>query len=396
MDIQTIDTFLEKYDLWFKVNKVSFLQTEKKNETLLNRFLIKFNLEALSNMDIDEYVVGKGGDTFCKWVETDLQDFGDIHAKRLNASAKFSIYFDSKSSDYKFGSKFGREKDVVYNNVKSAVLDVVKASVESNYQVLADSPLNPLFKNKIFYLYNSSQSLPIYSERDINTLLAIFGINCDSTIDRAFKRKLLFDFYKSLGREDITPYRFMKFVYNEMGYRPILRTEEAFQLSVSIAPKSYSLVDVERLEDIISRPSQTNRTGLVNEKPESNAQKKITGKKGEEIVKAYILSHKVELGVVGEVDCACEYNDFKHYDFAYQTSEGRTIYVEVKATKGRNVSKINFEMSDKEYNFMKENIDNYFFFYIDDVFNGDVIKRISARYIIAKPSKYKIAMNITE
>lgn len=397
MEKESITSFLEKYDVWFNLNKASFIQQENKDENLLIVFLNKFNSEYVKNMPIDDYVVGKGGDSFCKWVETDLQDYGDIHAKKLNAWQKFSIYYNSKTGHYDHGAKFGRDEQTVYKEVRKAVVDVIEAAKTGDYDTLALSKLNPLFKNKIFYLYNKTESIPIYSEKDINTLLTIFSVPFNEKFDRAYKRKLLFDFYKSLDRDDITPYRFMKFVFNELGYRPILRTNDANKLNSPVSGKTYSLVDVEHLEDIVpNRPSSSTRTGLVSEKPESVAQKKITGKKGEEIVKAYILSHKNELEITGEVDCACEYNDFKHYDFAYRTNEGRTIYVEVKATKGHNVSNINFEMSDKEYNFMKENIDNYFFFYIDDVFNGDIIKRISARCIVAKPSKYKIAMNITE
>ena len=51
-------------------------------------------------------------------------------------------------------------------------------------------------------------------------------------------------------------------------------------------------------------------------------------------------------------------------------------------------------MSDKEYDFMKENIDNYYFYYVNDVYNGNVIKRISAKLIMAHESKYRISMEI--
>ena len=397
MNTEVIESFLEKYDVWFQLKRDEIIECEKNNSKLLLYFLTEFSLEHVKEMHIDDYVVGKGRDSFCKWVETDLQDYGDIHAKKLNAWQKFSIYYNTKSSKYDFGTKFGREEQSVYKEVRKAVVDIIEAALCNDYDVLASSKLNPLFKNKIFFLYNNTESIPIYSEKDLNTLLTIFSIPFDEKIDRAYKRKLLFDFYKSLNRDNITPYRFMKFVFSEYGYRFILRTEEANYLNTHINAGNYILVDIKHLEDIA--PEQLSTVvgaGVVTEKPESVAQKKITGKKGEEIVKAYLLSHKDELDIVGEIDCACEYNDFKHYDFAYKNRIGKTCFIEVKATKNHNIDRISFEMSDKEYDFMNDNIENYYFFYIDDVFNGNVIKRISAKSIIVKPSKYKISMTISE
>lgn len=396
MKNESIESFLEKYDLWFSVYKKELLEKEKKNQALLQQFLDRFTSSYVKTMGIDDYIVGKGGDSFCKWVETDLQSYGDIHAKKLNAWAKFGIYYNSKESRYEYGARFGRDEVTVFNSLRKEVLSLMEAAKVQDYDVLAKSKLNPLFKNKIFFLYNQSASLPIYSDSDLRVLLAIFDIKCSGDIDRAYKRKLLFEFYKSLNRPDITTFRFMQFVYNDMGYRPVLRTAEAHELVKEIRPKSYSLVDVKSLEDILSPSSSSTRSGLVNEKPESVVQKKLTGKKGEEIVKSYLLTHKKELDIVGEPEFFCDKNDFVHHDISYKDSSGRTIYIEVKATKANTSGKVHFEMSDKEYDFMMEHLDNYYFFYINDVFNGDVIQRIPASCIQARPSKYRITMKIKD
>lgn len=46
-------------------------------------------------------------------------------------------------------------------------------------------------------------------------------------------------------------------------------------------------------------------------------------------------------------------------------------------------------MSDSEYAFMNNNIENYFIYYINDVFNCNIIKRIPAKLIKVSPSKYR-------
>ena len=396
MKNEIISSFLEKYDIWFASNGQDFFKQEEKNERLLAMFLKDFSVENVISMKIDDYVVGKGLDSFCKWVEVDLKDYGAIIARKLNAWQKFSIFYNAEKNCYEHGVRFGKDTKTVFNNVKEAVLAIIYAAQTHAYKVLASSKLNPLFKNKIFFLYNSNDSLPIYSEKDLNTLLTVFSIPFDNDVDRAYKRKLLFDFYKSLNRDDISTFRFMRFVYNPMGYRSVLRAEEAAKLNSDIETKIYSLVDVERLENGVFFHSDDEKTGLVVEKPESVVQKKITGKRGEEIVKAYLLSHKQELLIDGEVDCACEYSDYKHFDFSYLETNGRRVFVEVKATKINDKSRISFEMSEEEYLFMLANIDNYYFFYINDVFNGTIIKRISAKKIVPKPCKYRILMVIDE
>lgn len=394
MTTEIIEQFFEKYDLWFSINKKEIVEQENKNQNLLHKFLERFTFSYIQNMEIDDYAVGKGGDPFCNWVEMKLQDYGDIHAQRLNAWQKFGIYYSAKDGNYQFGSKFGRDEVTVFNSIKQEILNVIKASNNHDYPALAKSKLNPLFKNKIFFLYNPNDSLPIYSDTDLQILLTVFEIPFNRSLDRAFRRKALFEFYQSLNRTDISTFRFMKFVYNSMGYRSALRNEDAFELTRDINPKAYSLVDIHSLEELIPNSTSSNRSGLVNEKPESVVQKKLTGKKGEEIVKAYLLLHKDELGIVGEPYFACEVDDYKHYDISYTHTSGKTIYIEVKATKANSSGQVHFEMSDKEYDFMLANIDNYYFFYINDVFNGDVINRISARCIVARPSKYKITMKI--
>ena len=93
---------------------------------------------------------------------------------------------------------------------------------------------------------------------------------------------------------------------------------------------------------------------------------------------------------------ACEYDDSKHYDISFKTQEGKTVFIDVKSTKALNGNKVVFEMSEAEYAFMKEHEDNYFIYFIDDVYNGNVIKSISAKHISVRPIKYRAELVITD
>lgn len=390
---------MEKYDYWYELNKKWIKESVTKSDKLLEEFLSLFPIERISDLKIDEYVVGKKENSFCWWVESELSSLGDIRGGQLSAFQRFGIYYDRKKEDYIFcnsrtkNPRFGNSKKMVYENVITEICDLLEAVQQSNFEDIAKNKLNPLFKNKLVYLYDSERWLPIYSDKDLNIILSLLEIPYTDGEDRIFKRKKLFEFYKSLNRPDLTPQHFMMFIYSDLGLRPYLRNSDITKLNDEVKPRQYKLEEVISIKELIPSKS-SKRKGLVSESFETFAQKKITGKKGEEIVKEYLLKHKKELEIIGDIDCPCEYDDNKHYDFSYNHQDGKIIYVESKATKANRADKISFELSDVEYEFMQQHKESYFIFYINDVFNGDVIKKIPANLIIAKPSKYKVTVEV--
>ena len=390
--------FLEKYDAWIESKDSSYKKDREHNNQLLDRFLSLFPLSKVEQLDIDEYVVGKGSKSFCWWVEDELAAHGDIRPKNLTSFQKFGLDYDKTNKCYRFGgekvkkTRFGGDYETIFENIRKALVDLIKASYSHDYDVIAKNPLNDLFKNKITYLYNRNDYLPIYSDGDLNVVLSLLDIPFSVDENRIFKRKKLFDFYKNLERDDISTLDFMRYIYNEAGFRPYLRSDSNLKLKDKIVAKKYVLVDVDKTTEIVKAKKQSG-TGLVSESAESLQSKKMSGKKGEEIVKEYLILHKKELGIIGEIDCACEYNDYAHYDYAYKTSSGM-VYIDVKATKANRKNIVNFEMSDAEYDFMIENESSYYIFYINDVYEGDTILRIPSSCIIAKPSKYKASFSV--
>ncbi len=387
-------SFLYKYDYWFNEKKKEILQNEKNVLKLHDEFLKKYPAGNLKDIKINDYAIGlQNNDSFCYQVETILHDLGDIRGAQLTASQRFGVYFDSNTNSYSIGNvkKFGNDYNIAFKNVKKSLVDLVDAIKNKDYESIAVNPLNPLFKNKLTYIYDSDNWVPIYSDKDLDIILSILGIPFDQKKDRVFKRLELFRFYKSLKRDDISLLRFMKFIYNDLGYRSYLRDKEIQSVSDIINVNDYKLIDIKSIKEK-QTSKKISRTGLIVEKPESIIQKKVTGKRGEEIVKEYLLKHKEELGIVGDIDFACDYDDYKHYDISYENKNNEIIYIEVKSTKANNADDLIFEMSSAEYDFMMEHKDNYYIYFINDVNNGKIIKRLSANLIIAKPSKYSVAL----
>jgi hypothetical protein len=328
----------------------------------LKDFLKRFPLSCLSNMKIDEYVSGANNKTsFCYYVEDKLKDLGAI-AGRTTAYQKFVIYWNKKTSSYSFGDKrtmkrngFGSTVEEIFKNVRMNLCNAIKASLDGNLDSFANNPLNSLFKNKVSYLYNHDSEIPIYSNNDLNIILSALGIPFDSSNDRIYKRKALYDFYVSSGmKEKCSPYIFMTFIYSDLGYRSLLRDENGQSIKFSVS--KLKIVDVTFDSSIQKSKKDISSPFLVI--GESEEVKRLVGKKGEDIVKEYLLAHSKELGIHNLIPWF-EKDDTKGYDLSYFDNDGREILIEVKSTKHDYGEKINFEMSSNEFNTMKAHLDCY-------------------------------------
>lgn len=358
------------------------------------RFLDKFNLLNIEKMDKKNYVLGleeTKRNSFCYWVETELKAFGSISG-RTTAYQKFVLYFDAKNNKYSFGDSritnrkgFGSNVDEIYDNVKKEIIRIYYATMNHNYDVIIESPLNPQFKNKLSCLYDINNQIPIYSDDDLSIILSLLEIPFDIREDRFFKRKKLFDFYVDNEINKVmSTLIFMRFLYSPYGFEAYLRGENRIKVDKS---KNYILLDVE-VEDILN--IKTNKkSGKYVYNHISEQQKILTGKKGETIVLDYLMANQKALGI-SNIQAFCNIDDSKGYDISYQTNNGETIMIEVKSTKHDLKNGIHFEMSGNELSVMKNNPNNYYIYFINDVYNSNVIKRIKASHLIGleKPTKY--------
>ncbi len=355
-------------------------------------------------MPIEVYVTGNGSkESFCYCVERKFKCYGDISGQ-TTAYQKFVIQWSNKYDNYIFGDHrtknrrgFGRSIEEIYNNVRKEVVNLIDATNKKDYDRIIKNPLNPLFKNKISYLYNSINQIPIYSEDDLNTILTIFDIPFDTREDRFLKRKKLFEFYKSNELDSkISTYMFMQFLYGWYGYRTVLRISDKPTIELQEI-KKYKLVDVE-----IEKAYSSIRTGNGTSKRivydyKNEESKRITGKKAQDIVKKYLIANKNKLGIT-KINCYCDgerQDDGRGYDISYVLIDGSEIYVEVKGTKIDWKNQVYFEMSANEYSVMKAHPNNYYIFFVNDVNRGNEIKRILAKDIYGEePVKYKVYFEV--
>lgn len=400
-----IDDFLREYDIWYSNNKKDIEKQFNDDIKLHEEFLSLFPKEKIKEMNIDEYVIGNKTNSFCWWVEQNLSDLGDIRGGRLTAYSRFGIYFNKEINDYVFGSKktkktkFGSNKEEIFKNIIQKILKLLNDLKKKKYDELINNELNPLFKNKLIYLYDPKNWIPIYGDDDLNFILEKLEIPYNNDEDRINKRIKLFVFFKLLSRSDIKPLLFMKFIYSQ--YKNLINDKEIKQISKipkNISVKCIKLEDVSSIEKISSK-LKVEKHGQINPLNYRDIViKNIIGKTGEEIVEKYLKSKvgKLRLNIDEniEIESPClgeNRDDHKHYDFAYYKKDThKKIYIEVKSSKSNDKNNIAFFISSAELKFAQENKDSHFIMYIN-LNNASIIKQIPISAIIDmfEPVKYE-------
>ena len=205
--------FIARYQQWYEDNKELIKENNKFCNELLKKFYKKYNLDSISTLTLDDYILGKGKDTFCYVVEYESDRLGGVRGSY--PSMKYLVYY-SKEGKYtwKKNCSFGNNENEIFDNVKSCLIELIKSIILHDDKDFESNRLNSLFKNKLEYLYNYEESLPIYSEFDVEIVLTLLEINFDKKDSIISKRKKLYEFYKSLNLKNSTPFNFVSFLYS--------------------------------------------------------------------------------------------------------------------------------------------------------------------------------------
>ena len=376
--------FIARYQQWYEDNKELIKVNNKVCNELLKKFNKKYNLDSISTLTLDAYVLGRGKDTFCYFIEYESDRLGGVRGSY--PSMKYKVYY-SKEGKYtwKKNCSFGNNENEIFDNVKSCLIELIKSILAHNDKDFESNRLNSLFKNKLEYLYNYEESLPIYSVFDVEIVLTLLEINFDKKDSIISKRKKLYEFYKSLNLKNSTPFNFVSFLYS-----PYYSLKELKKIEIN----NYNTKDfiTKTISDITTLNKNPTTDGISDYKEVSNAELKIIGSYGEDIVIEYLNKNKKKLYIESIYTPCKENKDYEHYDISYTTNDNKTFYIEVKSTTCNNINDIRFEMSSYEYEFMKEHSSNYFIYYLRDVFNTNIINILSSNLILKtiKPSKYKL------
>ena len=389
---------ISRYKLWYEDNSKGIDDRVKEAYKKINAFLKKFTIEKILKMDKDQYIEGKGNhDTFCYWVENKLNDSGNIHGA---TSEKFGLYYSGKNGRYITSTKFNSDADKALAEIKIEIIELINASNAYDLDKIDSSKLSNMFRHKIVFLYNRENYLPVFSEDHVNKLIVLFELPFDKKESIARKKDKLMSFFKSLNLSNCSPLKFMFFVYDySLGFGHELKEEE-FKSFLRKTKKDIEIEDVENLEDLFKEKNLKDRKSVYKDNPGKEFQKKLAGKKGEELAFNYFEKNKKKLGIT-DIKYYClndrpEANDLMGCDIEYITQDGIHHFVEIKSTSKNTPNKELFFMSDIEFNKLKENVNTYYVLYFNNVYDSDTAKRIPGSLLVGYEHPVKFTFDLKE
>lgn len=379
-----------------------FKKARKKNAEQIKiqkKFLERFTQEFVATMSIDDYVEGKEAghkNSFCYILEFQMDAMGMIRGS--TAAPKFGIYYSEKDGEYKFlnHSKFGNTPDEIFRNIRQALVDFLDASSNGDLSAMEKNLLSPMFKGKIYYIYNSNKALPVYSEKHVDFFIRALEIPCDIDNTGAFEKRALIVDWKNASSafKDITTLEFMDFLYSSYGFK-----YEIDLLKDGVNPQvKVQSITVISGKDAIDR--QVKESTMSQRKPnyeEINRKKSAIGSAGENFVLEYEKERVKNRKLKKLIERVSMKDDSLGYDIKSFDEAGNEIHIEVKTSTSGSPDKIDFFISSNE--FEKLQVDSaYMIYYVCGINKAKktiiILKKDNLTDVHFKPIAYQITSEI--
>ena len=132
---------LEVFSEWYLERKENLLQEarrwKEKNRSLADDFLKEWPLEKLKDMNLDEYVTGKGPQNKSLCYEIEHGKYSDMYLGIRGGSAgKFGIYWNKKSGTYcdqKNRPIPENELQAKFSSLKNDLLEIIKSGISESF-----------------------------------------------------------------------------------------------------------------------------------------------------------------------------------------------------------------------------------------------------------------------
>lgn len=365
-----------------------------------------FSLRKIENMDIDEFVSGKGapaqGFNFCYSLEQELDGLGRI----LGSTAiKFGIYFGTTSTDsirkYRFSKKHtvgnGTYQEA-FDDVKQAILDLLTAGKNENLSDIVRNKISPMFKGKILNVFYPDRYLNVFAPDDLNHFIRHFNIDQGAICskDAVYRRERLLE-YKNSDEvmQEWSLDEFSHFLYHfypfsqrhKKNSKPIHKS--IIDYLDPIFPEKQEPIFIDRaiLPSVQSEQNTKHKRASWNlsdgkKDYEKDARiNKSLGEQGEKLVKQLEIQRLKNAGrqdLADKVDIVAGRSDKYGYDILSFDDDGTKRHIEVKATRAK-VGAANFFLTSFEL-LTARSINNYYIYIV-----YDVLSEIPKVWAIANP-----------
>ncbi|SHF60353.1 protein of unknown function [Marinomonas polaris DSM 16579] len=322
-------------------------EQEDKAHKFRGAFLKDFPLDNLESMEIDDYVIGHGTNSFCAQVEAKTITWANIQG---STSFKFGIYFGRTKYDpkkvYRFSKKFNNtgNSEEAYRNVKNELLRLIEAGKKKDFHEIDANKTSQMFKAKILSLYFPESFINMCSAEHLQLVAKELGYADDCYISE-IQNILVREKNNNEITKDWSNPRFMQFLYAKYIKKTLVGSPSSKPDKKKRKPSDQS-VDFEKLNQIRAEKGKKSEAFAL----EWEKTRLIGANLGDLQEKVKDLTNKPSFG----------------YDFQSYSAKKVKRYIEVK-TISRWKGGYHFFLSDNErFRSESEELrDNYYFYLVE-------------------------------
>lgn len=206
----TLDELIIKFD---KKDILSVKATEKVLKQKRKCFVKKFTMDAIKNMNLEEYcleyVLKPKTASFCYGLEYILENITYLGER---AVSKYGVYYDADKKMYIVGKKYQKQSvEDVFNYFKNTILELLHYGKIEDLQEINNNPLPIEVKLKVLEMYFPETNLGFVKKEQIDKLLIFFDIKNTNEpliykLDKILK-------WKTKTIPEWTNYQFKQFCY---------------------------------------------------------------------------------------------------------------------------------------------------------------------------------------
>ena len=367
---------MNTHDLRAAQSEFDLLELKKNRNTLYklrDNFVKDFSIEKIKKLTIDDYVIGSTHNSFCYRLERELDGLGRI----LGSTAqKFGVFYSKKNGKYEHTKIWGANYNEAYENIRSAIIDLIELGKNENIDKIVENKLSPMFKGKILSTYYPKRYLNIFSDDHLNHYLSFFGLDFNLSNNPVYKRDVLIS-YKNKDKimknwDNETFAYFLYSVYPKPPIKESLLSPEFRDYTTPMFPFSPEIEEINLTisakEGIEETHSSKSKDCKVDYERESKRLKQL-GERGEEIVKEFEKKRLKKLGenkLAIKVDRVSLISDSIGYDILSFNQDGTERHIEVKTTQAK-AGSANFFLTINELITSQKEGENYYLYIVYEI-----------------------------
>lgn len=380
--------------------------------SLRNGFLERFPIKSLEAITLEQYALGLEDDykdSFCYWVETKLQMFGNIHG---STAAKFGVYYGKRGDDTENKWRWTAWTNESFDKVRNELNYLIIAGNDMDFDAIEQNKLSKMFKGKILAIYFPDRYLNIYSYEHIKYFLKQLGVVEYPAIELA-KQKLLEIKNSNSVMRTWSNLKFSNFLYTYFSEVKRKDAEEINEETPEIVGKTLVFYkSTGEYHAIKQNGPITTSTEAVKRRPykpdyqRASEHKQKTGREGEIAVLNFEKETLISSGrqdLADKVAHVSENDDSLGYDIlSFDSVTGEEKHIEVKTTSGTKNSFVDFYITDNELRHLASD-SHYSIYYITGIYsNSPKIKELNMEQLrnkiaeLSSPVLYKVSFSESE